>query len=130
MELLCNFAFPANQIRKIGVLYLMGHVRGQSETVTLLKHYMNSWEEAAFCALGEADHRESTMHVRARCKRPASDKIATRSICWVSSRVVEWTGLHFRRPGLRCSDRKGMMLGGEEETKMIEPLESLDGSYL
>lgn len=90
----------------------MGHVRRQSETVTLLKHYMNSWEEAAFCTLGGADHRESTMHVRARRKRPASDKIATRSVCWVSSRVVEWTGLHFKRPGLWCSDRKGMMLGG------------------
>ena len=48
-ELLCNFAFPSSQIRKIGVLHLMGRVRQQFEFVPLRKHYLKSWEEAASC---------------------------------------------------------------------------------
>ena len=50
MELLCNFAFPSSQIRKLGVLHLMGHVRQQFEVVPLWKHHSKSWEEAAFCS--------------------------------------------------------------------------------
>ena len=64
----------------------------------------------------------SLLHIRAQHQQPASEKIATGSNCWISSTVVKWTGLHFRRLGLQCSDNKGMMLGAEETTKMIDSL--------
>lgn len=66
-----------------GILYLIDRIRGQSATVTLLKHYMKSWNEAVYSVWQETGHRESSVSVRARYKQSASDNTATRSIRWV-----------------------------------------------
>ena len=111
MELLCNFAFPSGQIRKLGVLHLMGRVRQQFEVIPLGKHYSKSWEEAAFCR----SQREPGVcpcftyicvlgHVRLcdpiDCSPPGSSVHGI-----FQARMLEWVAISFAKGSSQPRDR-------------------------